>query len=197
MRADARRNRELITSAAVALFTERGPGVSMEEIARAAGLGVGTLYRHFPDRRSLLEEIAADTLTRLLAACREIAARPIPRWEALRQVVVACTGLPLALTKSLSGTVAGHPELAPLAASLDVLFTELAEGAQREGAMRPDLPPGEIVGLLNVAVCRPGARPDDALTTVILDGLAARHAPGAAGGDAAHADPAVHRGPVH
>jgi AcrR family transcriptional regulator len=177
VRADARRNRGLIVAAALELFTERGPEASMEEIARAAGLGVGTLYRHFPDRRALLDEITIDTLRRLLEAGREFAARPIPRWQVLLLVVEHCAGLPLALLKSRSLEEAGRPEAPRLVAALNALYTEIAEGAQREGAMRPDIAPEEIVGLLNVAVCRPGARPDDTLTTVILDGL--RAAPGA------------------
>lgn len=177
MRADARRNRGLIADAALELFTERGPGVSMEEIARAAGLGVGTLYRHFPDRRALLDEITVDTLRRLLEAGRDFAARPIPRWQVLLLVVEHCAGLPLALLKSRADHESGHPEVPRLIDALTALYTEIAEGAQREGTMRADIAPGEIVGLLNVAVCRPGARPDDPLTTVILDGL--RAVPGA------------------
>ncbi|WP_256863073.1 TetR/AcrR family transcriptional regulator [Microbispora sp. GKU 823] len=102
MRADARRNRALIVDAAVDLFTARGPEASMEEIAQAAGLGVGTLYRHFPDRRALLEEIAAGALRTLLDAARDHAARPVSRWDALLACVRCGADLPLALTKSLS-----------------------------------------------------------------------------------------------
>ncbi|SEG65459.1 DNA-binding transcriptional regulator, AcrR family [Thermomonospora echinospora] len=173
MRADARRNRGLIVAAALELFTERGPEASMEEIARTAGLGVGTLYRHFPDRRALLDEITVDTLRRLLEAGRDFAARPIPRWQVLLLIVEHCAGLPLALLKSPPESGAGHPEVPRLVDALTALYTQIAEGAQREGTMRPDIAPEEIVGLLNVAVCRPGARPDDPLTTVLLDGLKA------------------------
>ncbi|MBE3009576.1 TetR/AcrR family transcriptional regulator [Microbispora sp. NEAU-D428] len=174
MRADARRNRALIVDAAVDLFTARGPEASMEEIAQAAGLGVGTLYRHFPDRRALLEEIAAGALRTLLEAAREHAARPVSRWDALVACVRCGADLPLALTKSLSDGAEAHPELGPLVRDLDAMLEDLAAGAQREGAVRDDITPREVVGLLSVAVCRPGARPDDALTTVILDGLATR-----------------------
>jgi hypothetical protein len=60
-----------------------------------------------------------------------------------------------------------------LVREIDVLLAGLVEQAQRDGAVRGDLTPEEVVGLLNVAVCRPGARPDDPLTTVLLDGLKA------------------------
>jgi AcrR family transcriptional regulator len=173
LRADARRNRALIVTTAVDLFTARGPGVSMEEIAHAAGLGVGTLYRHFPDRQAMLEDIAADSLRRLLSAARTFVAGPQPRWEVLLLIVQHCTGLPLALTKSLSETTSDRSEVLELVNTLNTLYAQLAEQAQQEGSMRADIAPHEVVDLLSVAVCRPGARADDALTTVILDGLRA------------------------
>ncbi|WP_433174350.1 TetR/AcrR family transcriptional regulator [Actinoallomurus sp. CA-150999] len=178
VRADARRNRALILDTAVDLFAERGPAASMEEIARAAGLGVGTLYRHFPDRQALLEQIAADTLGRLLSAAREFEARPVPRWEVLVLIVRHCAGLPLALAKSLTDGTPHPPEVAELISGVDELIAQIAEQAQREGALRPDISPPEVVDLISVAVCRPGARADDALTTVILDGLKASAAAG-------------------
>ncbi|MEU6729488.1 TetR/AcrR family transcriptional regulator [Nonomuraea wenchangensis] len=171
MRADARRNRERIVAAALGLFAERGAGVSMEEIAQAAGLGVGTLYRHFPDRRALIEEIVQDTLTGLRDHLRAGAAEEVPRWEVLVGMVRHCAGRPLALLGSL-------PEAAPRSAArqelvreIDGLLGEIVGQAQREGGLRGDLTPEQVVGLLNVAVCRPGARADDPLTTVLLDGL--------------------------
>jgi AcrR family transcriptional regulator len=172
MRADARRNREQIVATALDLFAEHGPTVSMEEIAATAGLGVGTLYRHFPDRQALLEEIAADSLRRLLTAAQETAG--LPGWDALVRVVEHCAGLPLALTKSLDQAPLRHPELPGLMHDLNALFEKLAGQALAEGTIRPDVTPANVVELLSVAVCRPGARPDDPLTTVILDGLRSR-----------------------
>lgn len=126
MRADARRNRALIVDAAAGLFAARGPEVSMEEIAQAAGLGVGTLYRHFPDRRALLEEIAAGALRTLLDVARDHAARPVSRWDALLACVRRGADLPLALTKSLSDGAEAHPELGPLVRDLDAVLEDLA-----------------------------------------------------------------------
>src|SRR5690349_8273462 len=71
LRADARRNREQIIEAARTLFLSLGPDVPMEEIARAAGVGVGTLYRRFPDRDELVKAVSLDTFSRLA----ELAAR--------------------------------------------------------------------------------------------------------------------------
>ncbi|WP_326826209.1 TetR/AcrR family transcriptional regulator [Streptosporangium sp. NBC_01756] len=171
VRADARRNRELIVTTAIGLFTEAGPGVSMEEIARAADLGVGTLYRHFPDRQALLEAIALEALDRLRTLIRAAVAQDVPRWQALGRVVEHCVEQPLALIKSLSPATPADPRRGDLEREVNDLIEQLLEQAREEGTLRPDIPPREVLGLLNVAICRPGARADDHLITVILDGL--------------------------
>lgn len=172
VRADARRNRSAITGAALRLAGRLGEDVSMEDIAREAGVGVGTLYRHFPDRRALLEDIAVDTLRELLEATRAEVGR-VPAWEAMLRVVDHCVALPLPLIKSLVGGEPRRPELPELEAEVNTLIAEIAAAAQREGDLRADVPPAEVVRLLNVAVCRCGARADDHLTRVLLDGLRA------------------------
>ncbi|NKY08614.1 helix-turn-helix transcriptional regulator, partial [Cellulomonas hominis] len=71
VRADAARNRQRVLDAARALYTTRGLDEPMEQIARAAGVGVGTVYRHFPDRAALVRAVIADRLAhvgRLVAA---------------------------------------------------------------------------------------------------------------------------------
>ncbi|MEU6646712.1 helix-turn-helix domain-containing protein [Saccharomonospora sp. NPDC046836] len=170
MRADARRNRSAITSAAIRLAGERGEAVSMEDIAREAGVGVGTLYRHFSDRRALLEDIAVDALRELLEATRAEVGHT-PAWEALLRVVDHSVALPLALTKALITGEPDRPELPELEAEVHALIAGIAADAQREGDLRADVPPTEVVRVLNVAVCRRGARADDHLTRVVLDGL--------------------------
>jgi AcrR family transcriptional regulator len=65
MRADARRNREALLNASAKVFAERGPDASLEEIARQAGVGIGTLYRHFPDRDALTEAVYRNEVERL------------------------------------------------------------------------------------------------------------------------------------
>lgn len=170
MRADARRNRSAITGAALRLAGELGDAVSMEDIAREAGVGVGTLYRHFPDRRALLEDIAADTLRELLDATRAEVGRK-PAWEAVLRIVDHCMALPLPLTKSLLTGDPERTELPELEAEVNALIAAVVADAQREGDLRADVPPAEVVRVLNVAVCRCGASADDHLTRVLLDGL--------------------------
>ncbi|WP_149257538.1 TetR/AcrR family transcriptional regulator [Actinomadura sp. K4S16] len=173
MRADAKRNRERIVTCALDLFVERGPGVSMEEIARAADLGVGTLYRHFPDRRALVEEIASSALRRLGSEIRRLREQEIPRWDALTELVAFCAGQPFALVKSVADGDAPKERLA-LQDEVDGLFLEFVKEVQEAGAMRDDISPAEAVEILSTAVCRPGAQPGDAVTRVMLDGLRAK-----------------------
>src|SRR3712207_1290440 len=65
LRVDAERNRRRILAAAAGLFAERGVDVSMDDIAAASGVGVGTVYRRFPDREALIEALFEDKLTRI------------------------------------------------------------------------------------------------------------------------------------
>src|ERR1700724_2376966 len=71
LRADARRNRASILAAAEAVFTEGGPEGSVDEIARRAGVGVGTVYRHFPTKEALIEALWADKGERVAALALE------------------------------------------------------------------------------------------------------------------------------
>ena len=78
-RADARRNYERLLAAASAVFTERAADdASLEEIARRAGVGIGTLYRHFPTRQALLEAVYRDQVTALCARAGELASTEPP-----------------------------------------------------------------------------------------------------------------------
>src|SRR4029077_15663831 len=71
-RADARRNRELLVAAARDVFSEQGAGASMEAIARQAGVGVGTMYRHFPNRIDLVEAVYQSDVEELAATARQV-----------------------------------------------------------------------------------------------------------------------------
>ncbi|MFB4315581.1 TetR/AcrR family transcriptional regulator [Actinomadura sp. 21ATH] len=180
MRADARRNRERIVEAALRTFAERGPAASMEEIAQAAGVGVGTLYRHFPDRRALLEEIASEALERLIAFARTLTPPEgpdggagdgggTPGWDALLRLVDYSVAQPYALLKTVGQEAAAVPP--DRLREADALIAGIAERAQKEGTLRSDITPAEVVTIFGTAVCRPGARADDPLIRVTLDGL--------------------------
>ncbi|OHV84891.1 TetR/AcrR family transcriptional regulator [Rhizobium sp. LCM 4573] len=78
LRADARRNREKLIEVAAAAFAEHGVETSLEDIARKAGVGIGTLYRHFPTREHLVEVIYRRELENLAAAATELAQSHAP-----------------------------------------------------------------------------------------------------------------------
>jgi AcrR family transcriptional regulator len=78
VRADVRRNRARLLSAAREIFQRDGAGASLEAVARRAGVGIGTLYRHFPTRRHLLEALLADGYAELAARGRELLVSPEP-----------------------------------------------------------------------------------------------------------------------
>src|SRR5690242_14517236 len=73
LRADARRNRQRVLDVAAAAFTTEGPGVSVHEIARRAGVGTGTVSRHFPTKEALFQAIVLDRIEQCVTAARELA----------------------------------------------------------------------------------------------------------------------------
>lgn len=87
-RADAVRNREKVIAAAAEVFAEQGTDAALEEIARRAEVGIGTLYRHFPTRAALVEQVYRDGVSRLAAQARELVAT-LPADEALTAWVLA------------------------------------------------------------------------------------------------------------
>src|SRR5215217_5600366 len=83
MRADARRNRDQILSAARDVFVEYGPGAPLEEIARRAGTGIATLYRRFPDRQDLMRAVVLEVLSRTAEAVERARAEEPDAFSAL------------------------------------------------------------------------------------------------------------------
>ena len=78
MRADAQRNYASLLSAARVAISERGPDIVLEDVARSAGVAIGTLYRHFPTRQDLLEAVFLDETNELRAHAEELANAPVP-----------------------------------------------------------------------------------------------------------------------
>ena len=87
LRADARRNREQIICAARELFLEQGIHASLEEIARRAGVGIATLYRRFPDRYTLVQQVALENMALVGAELDRATAEHPDAWGALAQLI--------------------------------------------------------------------------------------------------------------
>ncbi|MFD5452426.1 TetR/AcrR family transcriptional regulator [Streptomyces sp. NPDC003470] len=154
MRADARRNRERLLAVAAEAFAERGEGASLDDIAKRAGVGVGTLYRHFPTRRALLEAAYLERIEAIAARADTIAAGR-PAGEALVAWLgeLAAGMLQVRGLKALLGTaVTGAAMGAVCGDCVRGAATRLVRAAQEEGALRRDVEPVEVLRLVHGVV---------------------------------------------
>ncbi|HWD06590.1 MAG TPA: helix-turn-helix domain-containing protein [Amycolatopsis sp.] len=152
LRADARRNRDQIIAAARAIFAEFGPEIPMEEIARSAGVGVGTLYRRFPDRDALIRAVAVDNFSRVLDDARRAAEEEPTAWQALVRLIHQSVELHLSVqlamvSKKALEILKEDPAIAELRESLLAELEVMVRGAQQEGTLRPDVGEGDVAML--------------------------------------------------
>ena len=139
-RRDAQRNHELLVEAAREVFAAQGVEASLEEIARRAGLGIGTLYRHFPSREALVEAIVERRIGELVAVAEEAAAEP-DAWAALSQLLERTLELQAGdrvLKDVLLRYRPGVSKLAGAREELRALYEQVLERARRQGALRAD-----------------------------------------------------------
>ncbi|MFF3905488.1 TetR/AcrR family transcriptional regulator [Streptomyces sp. NPDC001848] len=151
MRADARRNYERLLKAAAEAFAEHGENASLDDIAKRAGVGSGTLYRHFPTRQDLLEAAYVDRVRAMAARADEIA-RELPAGEALVEWLnELCAGtIQVRGMKALLGSAVTDGSSAAVTAcgtSMKEAAARLVEAAQKEGTLRADVKPIEILRL--------------------------------------------------
>lgn len=151
MRADARRNYERLLKVAAESFAEHGENASLDDIAKRAGVGSGTLYRHFPTRQALLEAAYVDRIEALGTRADELA-KELPPGEALAEwLYEVCVGtIQVRGMKALLGSaVADGSNLALTACGTHMkgAAQRLVEAAQREGTLRQDIEPIEVLRL--------------------------------------------------
>jgi AcrR family transcriptional regulator len=149
LRADARRNRERVLAAAREQFGERGLDVQMEQIARAAGVGVGTVYRHFPAKEDLLRALADERFARFAEHARAALDDPDP-WNGFCELMRESARV-TAEDRALSEAMDKLPGLCAAAAEkvrLRELSRELIERAKASGAMRPDFTADDVPSLM-------------------------------------------------
>jgi AcrR family transcriptional regulator len=155
-RADAIRNRERVLEAAKAVFSQGGPEASLEAVAKRAGVGIGTLYRHFPTREELYEAVYRREVEQLVELAKHLVETKIAPVEALRRWLRA--GVEFMATKkgmaaALATAARGSPEL--VAYSLDRLTSavrELLQRAAAAGEVRADIDPEDLLRAL-VGMC--------------------------------------------
>jgi AcrR family transcriptional regulator len=180
LRADARRNYERLLTAAAAAFAEHGADdASLEEIARRAGVGIGTLYRHFPTRQALLEAVYRDQVEAVRARAEELLASEAPG-QALAdwlRVLVAFSSTKRSLTSALLDSFGKDSELLSSCSAVICGAAEaLLARAQQEGTVRADADARDLIRLVhavNIASQHAPADPgqSDRLLGLILDGL--------------------------
>src|SRR5438270_8992229 len=146
LRKDAERNRRRILDAAAELFTERGLGVTLNDIAHHADVGVGTVYRRFPDKALLIDALFEDRLAEFIKLAEEALANPDP-WLGL--VGFLERGLELqardkGLKQLLLSTPEGCARVGGMRERVLPLASELVARAREEGALHPDIEPEDL-----------------------------------------------------
>jgi AcrR family transcriptional regulator len=146
LRADARRNRELIVSAARVVFAEQGLGASLNEVARRAGVGLATLLRRFPDRHQLVAAALGDRMGDFAALVEQALDDPDP-WRGfcgLVERVCAMQAGDLGFTEVLTQAFPGSGEFEELREQAYRRIVELFDRAKAAGRLRPDFSPHDF-----------------------------------------------------
>ena len=183
LRADARRNREKLVAAAAAAFAEAGLEAQVEDIARRAGVGVGTLYRHFPTKDALVAALAEEHFARLADTVEAALGEGGDAWECFATTIWRIAEA-VAADVAWCEIVGGHPAAVQTASRgehrLAAATSTLLERAQASGAMRADVTFADIgtimCGFGHIAAAqRAGAGLDwKRYLDIALDGLRAR-----------------------
>jgi AcrR family transcriptional regulator len=176
MRADARRNRERLVAAAREVFAEQGVSASMEAIARKAGVGVGTLYRHFPTRLDVVEAVYEEDVQELTdAAARAVSTlEPGPAVDAFFDAFLRYAQTKRTMLTELHHAFEKNPALRSrnrerIAATFDLVI----DRAKQAGVVRSDVTGSDITQLVGPICTNESLSPDQTqrLMGMILDGL--------------------------
>ena len=174
-RADARRNYEKVLAAAREAFAEGGESTALEEIARRAGVGIGTLYRHFPNRQALLEALYLDEVEEVCRSAAELDGSD--PWEALESWFERFIGY-MATKRALAAELLNYLDQdAPLfqvcRTSLFQAGEPLLKRAQEAGVVRRDVNIGEVIQMVVGIAKIPANDPEqtERILRVALDGL--------------------------
>ena len=178
LRADARRNREKVMEAARVAFAEHGAEAQMDDVARRAKVGVGTVYRHFPTKEALLQALSQDTFARIAERSRRLLDLDDP-WEAFTTMMWDA-GESLAGDRALTEAMSTRfvPQQCPGQIELTAITAEIMKRAQAAGRMRPDVVIDDIPMVMcgvGSATCRPHPCPDAwrRHLAIVIDGLRA------------------------
>ena len=180
-RADAQRNVAKLLDAAREAFAAHGPNAPLDDIARAAGVGAGTLYRHFPTRLALLEAVYRDNVERLCADGERLAATE-PPGDALVDWLRAFVGIvsqKRGLAAALSDEGRGRELFAECHVMINATGGELLDSAKAAGAIREDVVLGDLLKMVGAFAAAAEASPEgsalaERLLSMAMDGLRPR-----------------------
>jgi AcrR family transcriptional regulator len=140
LRRDAERNRQRILAAAAEVFTERGLDATLDEVARAAGVGIGTVYRRFPDKETLVSELFRDRIDALVTVAEEACATADP-WHGLvsfLEFTAAALAGDLGLRQLMMFGTYDRDQVCYARDRMRPIISRLVERAQASGDLRPD-----------------------------------------------------------
>ena len=140
LRRDAERNRQRILASAAQLLSERGLDATLDDVARAAGVGVGTVYRRFPDKESLIEELFRDRVDALVELAEQALIQPDP-WQAFVSYLETATEMMAAntgLRQLMMFSTYGKDRICYARDQMRPVVSRLVERAQASGDLRPD-----------------------------------------------------------
>jgi AcrR family transcriptional regulator len=185
LRRDAERNRALILEAAREAFAERGLGVTLDEVARRAGVGVGTVYRRFADKEALVEALFEERVRAIVELGHAALAEEDP-WDGVVRWVEGMLGLVAAdrgLHDVLTSTAYGRERVAEARGQIAPLAIRIVERAQEAGRLRADFSAGDVPMLIfmigRLAEYTHGVAPDlwQRYAAMFLDGARAGAGP--------------------
>ncbi|MFD7084127.1 TetR/AcrR family transcriptional regulator [Streptomyces sp. NPDC059918] len=171
-RADAVRNRERILVAAREMLVEQGSGAPFDEIARRAGVGNATLYRHFPDRAALVHHVVLFVMDRVVVQAEDALAGEPDAFAALCRFTHAAADERIgALCPMLADDFDGeHPELIAAREALAAAVETLVAAGQEAGLVRTDIGVGDLMVALSQL-----SRPLPGISCMAVDGFVHRH----------------------
>jgi AcrR family transcriptional regulator len=180
LRADAQRNRDKILDAARAVFRERGAACSLDEIAKRAGVGAGTLYRHFPTRDDLIDAVMRNWADRIEADCQAVVDSDLPPRTALTEWFnrfVENVGIYQGAAAKLMSAM--DDPSSPIYRKCQVLVAanaKVLDSVRAKGALRDDVDAREVMRLVSgVASVADSSRlaPDQAgpMLAIVLEGI--------------------------
>ena len=186
LRADARRNRERVLTAAREVFAEEGREAQMDDVARRAQVGVGTVYRHFPTKEALIDALVAEAFGRLLVVAQEQARREDDPWDALvttlwagAEILAGDRAVSMIMTEMYGPVNVDLDQQLAMTETMTILVDRArATGTLREDVTLDDIP--MVMCGIGMATCKPHSVPDAwrRHLAIIIDGLRAANASG-------------------